>query len=62
MKAMQALETIYDENAEPNKILKVNAKGYKLHERLIRPSIVVVSTNKKDEPKKEENNSPKMDA
>lgn len=59
---MQALETIFDENAEPNKILKVNAKGYKLHERLIRPSIVVVSTNKKDEPKKEENNSPKMDA
>lgn len=59
---MQALETIYDENAKPNKILKVNAKGYKLHERLIRPSIVVVSTNKKDEPKKEENNSPKMDA
>jgi len=59
---MQALETIYDENVKPNKILKVNAKGYKLHERLIRPSIVVVSTNKKDEPKKEENNSPEMDA
>ena len=59
---MQAIETVYDENAEPNKVIKVNVKGYKLHERLIRPSIVVVSTNKKDEPKQEENNSPKMDA
>ena len=59
---MQAIETVYDENAEPNKVIKVNVKGYRLHERLIRPSIVVVSTNKKDEPKQEENNSPKMDA
>lgn len=59
---MQAIETVYDENAKPNKVIKVNVKGYKLHERLIRPSIVVVSTNKKDEPKKEENNSPKVDA
>ena len=58
---MQAIETVYDENAEPNKVIKVNVKGYKLHERLIRPSIVVVSTNKKDEPK-QENESPKLDA
>ena len=58
---MQAIETQFDEKAEPNKVVKVNVKGYKLHERLIRPSIVVVSTNKKDEPK-EENNSPKLDA
>jgi hypothetical protein len=33
-----------------------------LHDRLIRPCVVAVSTNKKDEPKKEENNSPEMDA
>ena len=59
---MQAIETQFDEKAEPNKVVKVNVKGYKLHERLIRPSIVVVSTNKKDEDKKEENNSPKLDA
>lgn len=58
---MQAIETQFDEKAEPNKVVKVNVKGYKLHERLIRPSIVVVSTNKKDEPN-EENNSPKLDA
>ena len=60
---MQAIETVYDENAEPNKVIKVNVKGYKLHERLIRPSIVVVSTNKKDEPKEEQKEpSPEMDA
>ncbi len=60
---MQAIETVYDENAKPNKIVKVNVKGYKLHERLIRPSIVVVSTNKKEQPKEEEiPESPKMDA
>ena len=59
---MQAIETVYEEGCEPNKVLKVNVKGYKLHDRLIRPSIVVVSTNKKDEPKQEEENSPKMDA
>lgn len=58
---MQALETFYDEKTEPNKVVKVNVKGYKLHDRLIRPSIVVVSTNKKDEPK-QENESPKLDA
>ena len=62
---MQAIETIFDESVKPNTVMKVNVKGYKLHERLIRPSIVVVSTNKKDEPKpeqKEENNSPELDA
>ena len=60
--SMSALETKFDEG-EPNRVLKVNAKGYKLHDRLIRPAIVVVSTNKKDEPKEENNNeSSKMDA
>ena len=53
--SMSALETQYDEG-EPNRVLKVNAKGYKLHDRLIRPAIVVVSTNKKDEPKEENQN------
>ena len=59
---MSALETKFDEG-EPNRVVKVNAKGYKLHDRLIRPAIVVVSTNKKDEPKEENTNeSSKMDA
>lgn len=57
---MQAIEAVEGEG-EPNKVLKVNVKGYMLHERLIRPSIVVVSTNKKEQPKPE-NNNPKMDA
>ena len=49
---MSALETQYNEG-EPNRVLKVNAKGYKLHDRLIRPAIVVVSTDKKDDDKKD---------
>ena len=52
---MSALETKFDEGA-PNRVLTVKAKGYKLHDRLIRPAIVVVSTNKKDEEKVENNN------
>ena len=59
---MQAIETVHDENIKPNTITKVNVKGYKLHDRLIRPSIVVVSTNKKDEPEEEKENSPEVDA
>ena len=59
---MSALETKYDEG-EPNRVLKVNVNGYKLHDRLIRPAIVVVSTNKKDEDKdKKPEEAPKMDA
>ena len=59
---MQALETKYDEG-KPNRFLEVKANGYKLHDRLIRPAIVVVSTDKKDEEKdKNQNEAPKMDA
>ena len=59
---MSAIEVVYDEG-KPNRILKVNVCGYKLHDRLIRPSIVVVSTDKKDDPKQEnKEESPKMDA
>lgn len=59
---MSAIETKFDEG-KPNKVLKVNVKGYKLHDHLIRPSIVVVSTDKKDEEKQEnKEESPKMDA
>lgn len=59
---MSAIETQYDEG-KPNRVLKVNVCGYKLHDRLIRPSIVVVSTDKKDEPKEENNqDTSEMDA
>ena len=63
---MQAIETQVDEN-NPDKVLKVVTKGYKLHEHLIRPAMVVVSVKEKvDETKKEEktkeDNSPETDA
>lgn len=61
---MQAIETVETED-KPNKVLKVNVKGYMLHERLIRPSIVVVSKNKEQEikkPNKEEKSNDKLDA
>ena len=50
--SMSALETKYDEG-KPNRVLVVKANGYKLHDRLIRPAIVVVSTDKKDDDKKD---------
>lgn len=63
---MQAIETKVDEN-NPDKVLKVVTKGYKLHEHLVRPAMVVVSVREKvDETKKEENskenNNPETDA
>lgn len=61
---MQAIETKFDEG-KPNRVLEVKVKAYKLHDHLIRPAIVVVSTDKKDENnenKAEENASDKLDA
>ena len=62
---MQAIETKVDVN-NPNKVLKVVTKGYKLHERLVRPAMVVVSIKEKvdDNAQKieSENNNPKTDA
>lgn len=60
---MQAMET-QETDGEPNKVLKVVTCGYKLHEHLIRPSMVVVSIKKeqKDENKQENSDSPKADA
>ena len=46
---MQAVEATVSEG-EPNKVLKVYAKGYKLHDHLIRPAMVEVS-KKADESK-----------
>lgn len=61
---MQAIETKFDEG-KPNRVLEVKVKAYKLHDHLIRPAIVVVSTDKKDENnenKVEDNASDKLDA
>lgn len=54
---MQAIETRESEQKD-NTVLEVKVKGYKLHEHLIRPAIVVVS----GKAKKEENNAPDKDA
>ena len=54
-KNMEVVETIY-QDGEPNRILKVNLNGYMLKDRLIRPAIVLVSTNKKKETSDNEKN------
>ncbi|MBR0439464.1 MAG: nucleotide exchange factor GrpE [Bacilli bacterium] len=45
---MNAVETKEDEGEE-NRVLEVQFKGYKLHDRLIRPASVVVSVKQKEE-------------
>lgn len=47
---MNAVETREDEGEE-NRVLEVQFKGYKLHDRLIRPASVVVSVKHKEEEK-----------
>ena len=59
---MHALEAKFDEG-EPNRVLKVLTKGYKLHEHLVRPAVVVISTDKeKVEEEDKKNNDVPMDA
>lgn len=60
---MQAIETEVNEK-DPNKIVKVVTKGYKLHEHLIRPAMVVVTIKEKNENinEKEDNDIDKIDA
>ena len=49
MDAMEVEET----DGEPNKVLRVVVKGYKIHDRLVRPARVVVSKTKQKEEEKE---------
>ena len=61
---MNAVE-LQESDGEENRILKVVTKGYKLHDRLIRPVNVIVSGHPKkeeDDKPKEENNAQKFDA
>ena len=53
---MNAVETMESEGEE-NLVLDVHVKGYKLHDRLIRPANVTVSVKKK-----QDNNETKIDA
>lgn len=54
-RTMEAMETVYQEG-EPNIVTKVNMKGYLLKDHLVRPAMVVVSTNKKETPKENVDN------
>ena len=61
---MNAVE-LQESDGEEGVILKVVTKGYKLHDRLIRPVNVIVSGHPKkeeDDKPKEENNAQKFDA
>ena len=51
---MQAVETVVDEK-NPNKVVKVITNGYKLHDHLIRPAMVIVSIKEKIEENKQTN-------
>ena len=53
---MNAVETV-ESDGEENLVVDVHVKGYKLHDRLIRPANVTVSVKKK-----EEKNDQKIDA
>ena len=58
---MDAIDTV--EGEKDNIVTKVYASGYKLHDHLIRPARVQVSTTKKEEPEKaEEKPEEKLDA
>ena len=43
---MHAFETVEDDSLEPGTVAKVYTKGYKLHDRLIRPARVAVAKAK----------------
>ena len=49
---MAAVETV-ESDGEENLIVDVHVKGYKLHDRLIRPANVTVSVKHKEQPKEE---------
>lgn len=48
---MNAVDTVENEEMEENRIVKIYSKGYKLHDRLVRP--VMVQVSKKPEAKNE---------
>ena len=56
---MNAIEAVETDECEPNHILKVHSKGYKLHDRLIRAAMVTVAKKPaEEEPKAEEEKAP----
>lgn len=61
-KNMDAVDTIIDEEKEINTVTKIFGKGYKLHDRLVRPAMVQVVVNKETKEKNTEENEEKADA
>jgi len=60
---MNAVDTV-ETDGEENRIVKVYGNGYKLHEHMVRPAMVQVSTKKvkKEEKEKENNEEKSLDA
>lgn len=52
---MHALDTVECPDIEENLVVKVYARGYKLHDRILRPAMVYVSCKKKQEESKDDN-------
>jgi molecular chaperone GrpE len=51
-KTMHAIDTKYTEDMPENRVVEIYASGYLLHDRIVRPVMVIVSTKtKKDEDK-----------
>jgi len=60
---MNAVDTVEVENdKEANLVKKIYAKGYKLHDRLIRPAMVTVSKKKEEKKADEKPTEEKIDA
>ena len=55
-KFMNAIDTVEQEGDE-NLVVRVLGKGYKLHDRIVRPAVVYVSRKPKVEEKKSEEKS-----
>lgn len=55
---MHAIDTVETEEKEENLIARVYARGYKLHDRIIRPAMVYVTKK----PNKDEKSEEKIDA
>ncbi len=58
LNTMHAVEVKESDEVLPGKVLQVYAKGYRLHDRMIRPAMVLVSKAKEEKKDQEENSAP----
>jgi molecular chaperone GrpE len=61
LNTMHAMEAVETDEVAPGKIVKVLTKGYRLHDRLIRPVMVTVSKAKSEEKKEDEKKEEKVE-